>query len=345
MLAYCHHIDREERRMKQDADIRNIIDGIQSVRYIKLGRGGDDFDRYRNRGELRLGFGLQESGFFEAFCDRDWETLRRLFSTRNDSANYLGNVIGQLKKANEPYDAHCLWFTFEKGSLWWALSRVNSSWRPNDLSDGVVMELARNWSNLDLNGEASLGINNLSGALTKVSQYRGTVCGIASAQERYLKRRILGDYDEEAKAASDVRQRLLLALQPLIRKLTPQDFELLIALIFSKSGWQQVSVSGKTMKDIDLELILPSTGEKAVVQVKSSASEGLMRQCVQDMFEWNSGKVFWVCHTPNPTFDQRKVAQELAATDARAPIVWDIGEIADKVLTSGLVDWLIEKVR
>ncbi len=83
-----------------------------------------------------------------------------------------------------------------------------------------------------------------------------------------------------------------------------------------------------------------------VLQVKSSASEGLIRQCMQDMFEWNSGKVFLVSHTPNPIFFQRKVAQEMAAADVPMSVLRSSGipKRFRKVLTSGRIDWLIEKV-
>ena len=40
-------------------------------------------------------------------------------------------------------------------------------------------------------------------------------------------------------------------------------------LVFTSSGWRRLGVVGKTQKTLDLSLELPSTGERAFVQVKS----------------------------------------------------------------------------
>ena len=60
---------------------------------------------------------------------------------------------------------------------------------------------------------------------------------------------------------------------PLMRLLTWQDFELLVDLVFTNSGWRRVGPVGKTQKTVDIELMLPTTGERAFVQVKSSAGK------------------------------------------------------------------------
>jgi hypothetical protein len=53
-----------------------------------------------------------------------------------------------------------------------------------------------------------------------------------------------------------------------MKLLGPRDFETLVDLVFSTSGWRRQGVVGKTQKTLDLDLILPSTGERAFVQVK-----------------------------------------------------------------------------
>lgn len=53
--------------------------------------------------------------------------------------------------------------------------------------------------------------------------------------------------------------------------LTWQDFELLVDLVFSTSGWRRTSIVGKTQKTLDLELEPLTTSEKAFVQIKSYA--------------------------------------------------------------------------
>ena len=48
-----------------------------------------------------------------------------------------------------------------------------------------------------------------------------------------------------------------------MRLLEPKDFELLVNLVFSDDGWRMLCVVGRTQKMIDLDILLPSTGERA----------------------------------------------------------------------------------
>ena len=59
------------------------------------------------------------------------------------------------------------------------------------------------------------------------------------------------------------------AVVGMIKLLVPHDFETLVDLIFSTSGWRRLGPVGKTQKTLDLDLVLPSTGDRAFVQVKS----------------------------------------------------------------------------
>lgn len=59
------------------------------------------------------------------------------------------------------------------------------------------------------------------------------------------------------------RAHLLSCLQKLGARLTLQDLEFLLDLIFQRSGWQRVGQVGRPQKTVDLELILPATGETA----------------------------------------------------------------------------------
>lgn len=70
-----------------------------------------------------------------------------------------------------------------------------------------------------------------------------------------------------------------------MRLLTWQDFELLVDLVFSSSGWRRLSQVGRTQKTIDLELVLPSTAERAFVQVKSQATRASLDDYVGRLAE------------------------------------------------------------
>jgi hypothetical protein len=50
-------------------------------------------------------------------------------------------------------------------------------------------------------------------------------------------------------------------------------------MLFTAMGWRRVSTVGGTMKDIDLLIELPATGERARVQVKPSSTQRVLEAC------------------------------------------------------------------
>ncbi len=122
--------------------------------------------------------------------------------------------------------------------------------------------------------------------------------------------------------------------QELMKKLEPRDFEILVDLIFTTSGWRRLGAVGKTQKTLDLDLILPSTGERAFVQVKSNTSNDVFAKYVaalDDLGDYQ--KMFYVYHT----------GEEARTDDARVTVLGP-NELADLVIDAGLVNWLIRKV-
>jgi hypothetical protein len=119
-----------------------------------------------------------------------------------------------------------------------------------------------------------------------------------------------------------------------LRLLTWQDFELLVDLVFSNSGWRRVGQVGKTQKTVDIELMLPTTGERAFVQIKSSAGKKDLEHYLSRLkdsviyermfFVWHSGDVG----------DVDEPSVDLIGSDQLARMVFD----------AGLTSWLREKV-
>ena len=119
-------------------------------------------------------------------------------------------------------------------------------------------------------------MDNLSGALTKVQGFRGTICKVEAAA--YLIRKLNGETQPEVAKAEQALSELECALVPLICRLGWKDFELLTDLVFTQAGWQRIGSLGKTEKSIDLDLMSPVTGKRAFVQVKSQANLKTFRQ-------------------------------------------------------------------
>ncbi len=119
-----------------------------------------------------------------------------------------------------------------------------------------------------------------------------------------------------------------------MKLLTWRDFELLVELIFSQSGWRRTSETGGSQETVDIELELPSTGERAFVQVKSRTNQAQLQDYMDRLTGRPESKMFYVYHTAKTA---------LSATDGTVVLVGP-ERLAEMVLTSGLFDWLLKKV-
>jgi len=106
------------------------------------------------------------------------------------------------------------------------------------------------WSNQSLRGRPLL-ISALNGRLTRTAAYRQTICDISELA--YLLARLNDDRLPEIESAITARDNLITALIGLIQRLTWQDFELFVDLIFTFSGWRRTGVLGGTQKTVDID--------------------------------------------------------------------------------------------
>jgi hypothetical protein len=63
-------------------------------------------------------------------------------------------------------------------------------------------------------------------------------------------------------------------ISALVKRLRPKDFEALVELILSRSGWTRIAKLGGATQSVDVES--PTIGEIAIVQVKSHATQGVL---------------------------------------------------------------------
>lgn len=126
----------------------------------------------------------------------------------------------------------------------------------------------------------------------------------------------------------------------LIQKLTWQDFEVLIDLIFRNAGYQRLGVIGKAVKTIDLSLLHPLSNEKVFVQIKSAASLETYKAWKEEVEIKGSDftKYYFTVHSPSPDL----TAFEETEVD-KFPL-WREKELSEMVIRFGLIDWLMQKV-
>ena len=188
------------------------------------------------------------------------------------------------------------------------------------------------WRNADLKGEP-LRTDRLSTRLTLVAAYRKTICRISDSA--YLLRRLKGEEEPVITRAQATRSEMIATAEEMIRGLHWADFETLVDLIFSRSGWQRISRTGGTQKDIDLVIQCLATGERAFVQVKSRASATVLANYVE-RFEraGEYDRLFFVCHSET---------DRLGSNGRDHLHVWTGGRLAELSVRAGLFDWLMEK--
>lgn len=303
------------------------------VRYIKLGPKGDWENLCLTDGTLRLGY----YEISHALAKRNDAKLisdyyMKYKQCKSQVATGYANQILDFYRCDE----NEIWITFSSGYLWWCQAKPAIEYFGQDPEQypygSRLRRTTQGWNNKTLGGHPLL-INELNGRLTKTAAYRQAICIIKNEETEYLLRKLNDEELPVIEEAKRVRTAMLQSLQKLMRHLTWQDFELLVDLIFSQSGWRRNSVVGADMKTIDMEMVLPSTGERAVVQVKSSTNQAQLQEYEEHFAPWAHTKKFYVYHS----------ARAELSTSASDIILIGPEKLAEMILEAGLSNWLLKK--
>ena len=298
------------------------------VRYIKLGREGKWEKECVEKGIIRFGFGCGKADRFPLCRAGRWDELAELWIKKGRSKGKATEIANQARFFFED-DGSTLWITFVSERLYWGFLESTPPERDDD-GDSVWRSVAGGWRWTDLNGE-QLTKDRLSGALTQLAAYRGTSCKVDAKD--YAVHRINGQKTPEVERAVIALKETKNAVRELMTLLGPRDFEMLVDLVFSTSGWRRQGIVGGTQKTLDLDLTLPSTGERALVQVKAKTTSDELADYVKRFDELGFYKrMFYVFHSGE------------AKTDDDRVIVIGPDQLADLVLDAGLVSWLVRKV-
>jgi hypothetical protein len=297
------------------------------VRYIKLGEGGAWEAECLAKGIIRFGFGSEKADRFRLSQARQWGALKESFIAGGRSRGTATRFTNETRAFFED-GGSTLWITFVGERLCWGMLTSNPPEAHSD-GDGVWRAVVNGWQWTDLHGEP-LTKDRLSGALTKLAAYRGTSCVDVAD---YAIRRINGEKTPEVERALGALAEMRRSVLELMRLLGPRDFETLVDLVFTTSGWRRLGVVGKTQKTLDLDLTLPSTGERAFVQVKSKTTAAELTKYIGRLEELGPyDRMFYVFHSGEADTDDERVT------------VVGPDKLAELVLDAGLVTWLIRKV-
>lgn len=302
------------------------------VRFIKLGRRGAWWPEARETKTIRLGF--EEAPFDPCKAGR-WEQVKEAVSRAGiKTAQQAANQIRDFFELGET----ALWLTIEDGDVWWAFSEPGvTNLGPMKRSDyekngARSRRLVDRWRNVDLKGRR-LRIDSMTTRVTKVTSFQGTICRPDGASD--ILRRIRGEQSPTRQRTQETVERLIHDVGDLLDQLHQDDFELLIELVFSASGWRRISATGGTMKTFDLVLNLPSTNENSFVQVKSQTDQKTLGKYIEDLRNHTGfNRLFFAYHTP---------AEPLHNPEPERVTIWSRYDIGRQVLQAGLVEWVLNR--
>lgn len=306
---------------------------IRQVHYIKLGEGGSWEKACFVEGTLRAGYYEVPP---ELPLNKDFEGIRKIYLSEGKDDGTATRFANELLKFYEAGDED-LWITFSGGLMYWSIADGTAIFLGKDKQafpqGSTYRHTKTGWHNASIGGKI-LRMSELSGRVTKTSGYRGTICEFGEWEADYILRKIQDLHIQEVVTATESKSAMMNACSALIRLLPWVDFEQLVDLIFAKSGWQRVGALGGDQKTSDLELVQPLTGERAIVQIKSSTTRKELEKYAHEFSGMDADKYFYVWHT---------CKNELSLDDPKI-ILMGPEELAKHTLNSGLFDWLLAKI-
>lgn len=303
------------------------ITADNKILFIKLGAGGDWEESCIKNGSIEISF----TEVNHALCATGkWAEVSAFYrSVEKKTPGKATEFSNQLRQFYEESES-TIWFTFHAGFLWWCRAHAEVILR----SDGCKSRQAIGGRrNTDLKGN-SIPLNTLSGKLLQTRGFRGTICQPSAVE--YLRRRLHGEKMPEVANALAAKAGLISAILPVVQNLSPQDFEVMVDLIFRQGGWQRASVIGGTEKDVDLYLYSPTTQDRIAIQIKSRSSAQELRSYMEKFASMTDfDRFFYVVHSGGEELQQ--IAVDSHVTVIAGP------ELGDLVVRNGLVDWVIDK--
>ena len=304
-----------------------------SVRYVKNGAGGRWWAAAKSRSQIHAGWGdVPDDMIRRGDLARVEATIRTYWGNKQGATQDVNAIRALLQSPSEH-----VWVTFEDGFMWWATARDGVTMSPNrETSDQghFWLDLDRPWDNRSLSGRY-LATSELPGIVTTTAGFKGTVCEPKGWRE--ILRLILDEEDADAADAMAARLAYQAAVGKLVARLRPRDFEVLVDLILSRSGWTRLAKVGGTTEGIDVEVENLAVNEIAFVQVKGAAGQGVLDEYVEKFRSRRQryDRMIFAVHSPNGA---------LSAPTTDPVQVWDGPKMAELVVRLGLGDWVAKRV-
>ncbi len=159
----------------------------------------------------------------------------------------------------------------------------------------------------------------------------------SSKGSREILRIIRNEEDEDVVSAALARQAYEATVAKMVARLGPKDFELLVDLILSRTGWARVAKLGGATEGIDVEVENVASDEVAFVQVKSIATQAVFDDYLArfNTRREHYNRMIFAVHSPDGVI-MPPPGQPIA--------IWSGHDIARRVVKLGLGDWVATRL-
>jgi len=305
---------------------------FEEAYYIKLGRKGEWEQSSITKDRARIGW---DSQTLEDINHHNWDKICKQLKKQfmDNGVTDKGAPTRDLNalRAFVESTSDDVWITFYKGRLWWC--RLMGPVRSDKISK--YRKTKGHWSDQDIKKNLLL-INQISGRLSKIQRFQGTVCRVKETAD--LRRLLNHELSKESRAIEVAKETLVKKVESGLHLLHWRDFETLIDLLFTNAGWHRLSMVGNTMKYVDIECEEPITKDLYQIQVKSAAAVTDFTQYSKKFSRRGFKRLYFVVHSPSPDLTSYK------PEDKNVELVLP-KRLAQMVVDLGLTDWLLKKIK
>ncbi len=173
-------------------NLKEKLNKTEKALFIKLGEGGKFEKECIEKNVLKIGYNDADH---DLCLQGKWQKIKDYYVNKRGLQNGVATFhVNQIKYFYEE-DEGVLWITFYNNKLYWCFSE-NKIFLQNDKTK--IRKIIGKWSCKDLKGKI-LFLDNISGRLSKVQGFRGTIC--SAPDDDYLIKKIKGEQLIEIKEA------------------------------------------------------------------------------------------------------------------------------------------------
>ena len=235
-----------------------------------------------------------------------WNPVRKVYDDKNETTqtNYAKAIRQFYTATEEDY-----FFTFLNSTMYYCHPTgsiipitENNAW--NCFAIGSRIRATKGWKDHpETNDSIKFLERSLSGRITKAKIFRGTIYELTGIEKETFFNTLEWHFPECEKLEKAKKQIPNLVI-PVIQMLNDHDFEILVDMLLTKSGWLRIGELGGTVKAIDMEYLIPVENKQVFVQVKSVISDRVCKEALKLLSDELADKPNIICylafHTVEP---------------------------------------------